>query len=130
MSTTEKSYICSCHCGAVKAECLLPDAITVQECNCSMCQKLGFQHIIVPTSRFRLIQGADAITTYTFNTGVAKHTFCSRCGVKPFYTPRSNPDGFSVNLRCLETRPPRVTLEPFDGQNWEQHADSLRHLSE
>lgn len=95
-----------------------------------MCQKLGFQHVIVPKSRFRLIQGENAITTYTFNTGVAKHTFCRHCGVKPFYVPRSNPNGYSVNLRCLETCPPDVTLEPFDGQNWEQHAGALKHLSE
>lgn len=130
MSTVEKPYIASCHCGAVKAECMLPDTITVQECNCSMCNKLGFQHIIVPQSRFRLLQGQDAITTYTFNTGVAKHTFCKHCGVKPFYTPRSNPDGYSINLRCMESLPAEVILEPFDGQNWEQHAGALKHLSE
>lgn len=124
-----KSYQSRCHCGAVVAEVQLPDRITVQACNCSMCNKVGFQHIIVPASRFRLVQGAEAITTYTFNTGVAKHTFCKHCGVKPFYTPRSNPDGYSVNLRCLESRPPEVIMENFDGQNWEDHADSLTHLS-
>ena len=75
----------------------------MHECNCSMCRMVGFQHVIVPADRFRLLQGQEEITTYTFNTGVAKHTFCSQCGVKPFYTPRSNPDGFSVNLRCMFT---------------------------
>ncbi len=90
---------------------------------------VGFQHVIVPGSRFHLLSGAADITTYTFNTGVAKHTFCKHCGVKPFYTPRSNPDGISVNLRCLQQQPPRVELEPFDGQNWEQHAQALAGLS-
>lgn len=124
-----KNYHARCHCGAVVAEVQLPDRINVQACNCSMCNKLGFQHVIVPASRFRLLQGAEAITTYTFNTGVAKHTFCKHCGVKPFYTPRSNPDGYSINLRCLDSRPPEVIMEDFDGQNWEQHADALKHLS-
>ncbi|MEJ0066147.1 MAG: GFA family protein [Caulobacteraceae bacterium] len=80
-----------CHCGAVRFEAKLADEVEAQTCTCSMCEKVGFVHVIVPESRFRLLQGADKITTYTFNTGVAQHTFCSVCGVKPFYRPRSNP---------------------------------------
>ena len=118
-----------CHCGAVTFEAELADKIEVQECNCSMCNMIGFQHVIVPASKFHLLSGADDLTTYTFNTGVAKHTFCKHCGVKPFYTPRSNPDGVSVNLRCLERLPPEVVMEPFDGQNWEKNAQGLSHLS-
>ena len=124
-----KKHLASCHCGAIKVEVLLPDSISAQECNCSMCSKLGFLHVIVPADRFRLLQGEKDITTYTFNTGVAKHTFCKHCGIKAFYTPRSNPNGFSVNLRCLETRPAVVKIEPFDGINWEQNAGSLSHLT-
>lgn len=123
-------YPGSCHCGAVTFEVELEDHIVVHECNCSMCNMVGFQHVIAPASKFHLLSGAQDITTYTFNTGVAKHTFCKHCGVKPFYTPRSNPDGISVNLRCLLKTPPQVELEPFDGQNWEQHAAGLSHLSE
>ena len=119
-----------CHCGAVRFEALLADTVEAQTCTCSMCEKVGFLHVIVPESRFRLLQGDEKITTYTFNTGVAKHTFCSVCGVKPFYRPRSNPDGWSVNGRCLEaaTRP-AFDLSEFDGQNWEAHAADLAHLS-
>ena len=79
---------------------------------------------------FHLLEGERQLTSYAFNSGVAKHRFCSRCGVKSFYTPRSNPDGISVNLRCLKELPPQVTIEPFDGRNWEQNADSLSHLSQ
>jgi hypothetical protein len=120
-----------CHCEAVRFEARLPDEVDARTCTCSMCEKIGFIHVIVPESRFRLIQGADKITTYTFNTGVAKHTFCSVCGVKPFYRPRSNPDGWSVNARCLDaaTRP-ALQLSEFDGRNWEAHAADLKHLSE
>ncbi len=119
-----------CHCGAVRFEFDAPASLTVHACNCSICAMTGFQHIIVPGSHFRLLQGEDALSTYTFNTGVAKHLFCSVCGVKSYYVPRSNPDGFSVNWRCVDHSTfADITIEPFDGQNWEQHADSLAHLS-
>jgi hypothetical protein len=123
-------YPGSCHCGAVRFEIEAPDEITAQDCNCSICSKAGFLHLIVPKSKFRLLQGAGSLTTYTFNTGVAQHTFCKVCGIKPFYTPRSNPDGIDINVRCLDVAPKRVTIEPFDGRHWEQHAEDLKHLSE
>lgn len=86
--------------------------------------------MIVPKSKFRLLAGEDKLTTYTFNTGVAQHRFCRICGIKPFYIPRSNPDGVDVNVRCLDEEPPELIIEDFDGRNWEQHADSLAHLSQ
>ena len=119
-----------CHCGAVRFEAALPDRVQAQDCNCSMCAKTGFVHIIVPESRFRLTQGSDRISTYTFNTGVAQHMFCTRCGVKSFYRPRSNPDGWSVNARCLDD-PGAISLDlaAFDGRHWEDHAATLAPLS-
>ena len=120
-----------CHCGAVRFEANLPAVVEAQTCNCSMCEKLGYVHIIVPESRFRLTSGQDAITTYTFNTGVAKHTFCRHCGVKSFYRPRSNPDGWSVNARCLDNADDLdIRIDAFDGRNWEANAASLAHLSQ
>ncbi len=119
----------SCHCSAVRFQVDAPEAIVAQDCNCSICGKAGFLHLIVPKSRFRLVQGKDSLTTYTFGTGVAKHTFCKVCGIKPFYIPRSNPDGVDVNVRCIDPFPDGVTIEPFDGRNWEQHAASLSRLS-
>ena len=111
-----------CHCGRVRFEVDAPAEISVDDCNCSMCSRFGYLHLIVPADRFRLLQGQDALTTYTFNTGTAKHHFCSHCGVKSFYVPRSHPDGFSVNARCLD--PGTVTamkISPVDGRNWEKH---------
>ena len=120
-----------CHCGAVRFEAALPAVVEAQSCNCSMCEKLGFVHVIVPESRFRILTGADKLTTYAFNTGTARHTFCSVCGVKPFYRPRSNPDGWSVNARCLdEPDALDIRIEAFDGRNWEAHGASLAHLSQ
>ena len=119
-----------CHCGAVRFEVRAPSRVTVQHCNCSMCGKTGYVHLIVPAEDFKLLSGASQLQTYTFNTGTAKHLFCSVCGIKSFYVPRSNPDGYSVNLRCLdEGTMEQVTVEDFDGRNWEAHGAGLAHLS-
>lgn len=119
-----------CHCGGVRFEVMTARTVEAQTCNCSVCAKTGFIHVIVPESRFRITRGAERLTTYTFNTHTARHTFCSTCGVKAFYRPRSNPDGWSINARCLDdTEGLEITVEPFDGRNWELHADTLAHLS-
>lgn len=119
----------SCHCGAVQFEVDVPDQVDVEDCNCSICQMSGFLHLIVPQRDFKLLAGRDQLSTYRFNTGVAEHLFCKICGIKPFYVPRSNPDGIDVNLRCLKTRPSHVNVLKFDGQNWEQVGPSLRDKS-
>lgn len=119
-----------CHCGGVAFEVDAPARIAASECNCSICSMTGFLHLIVPASRFRLLRGTELLETYTFNTGTAKHLFCRRCGIKSFYVPRSNPDGYSVNVRCLDhSTITGVEVTPFDGQNWEKSAGSLAHLS-
>lgn len=119
-----------CHCGAVKFEVRAPARLLVQRCNCSMCARTGFEHLIVAAADFKLLSGQDQLSTYTFNTGVAKHLFCRICGIKSFYVPRSNPDGFSVNLRCLDRGTvEHVRYEDFDGQNWENAGHTLAHLS-
>ncbi|MDP5031681.1 MAG: GFA family protein [Paraglaciecola sp.] len=122
-------YRGSCHCRALTFEVEAPADLNVDDCNCSICSKSGFLHLIVPLSKFTLLSGADKLTTYTFNTGVAKHTFCSVCGVKPFYTPRSNPDGIDVNVNCLDTQPNSISIVKFDGINWEQGAHKLAYKS-
>jgi hypothetical protein len=116
-----------CHCGAVRFEVEAPAESEVDECNCSICARSGYLHLIVPRERFRLLAGEDALTTYTFNTGAARHLFCSICGVKSFYVPRSHPEGYSVNARCIEAGTiARLTVRPFDGQNWERSIGALR----
>jgi hypothetical protein len=119
-----------CHCGAVRFEAALPSRVEAQSCTCSICAMTGFIHIITSERRFRLTRGKDELVEYTFNTGVAKHLFCRRCGVKSFYRPRSNPDGWSLNARCLDSLEGLdLDLTEFDGRNWEAHATDLAHLS-
>lgn len=114
----------------IRFEVEAPEYVEATECNCSMCSRVGYLHLIVPKSKFKLLQGAEHIATYAFHTGVAKHTFCTICGIKSFYVPRSNPDGYSVNIRCLAPAPARLSITPFDGRNWEEaHAEDFAHLS-
>ena len=123
-------YLASCHCGAVQAHVEAPEVIECDDCNCSVCAKSGFLHLIVPKSRFQLVRGAEAMTSYRFNTGVAIHYFCKICGIKVYYIPRSNPDGYDVNVRCLSPAPKELVIRPFDGKNWESNAAALAHLSQ
>ena len=119
-----------CHCGRVRFEVDAPDRVEVRQCNCSRCRMTGFLHLIVPRSKFRLVRGEEVLTSYRFNTGVANHLFCSRCGIKPFYVPRSNPDGVDVNVRCFDRPPRAMIVVQFDGRNWEANAHTLAHKSE
>ncbi|MFN3910811.1 GFA family protein [Hyphomonas sp.] len=123
-------YAGGCHCGAVRFEAELPQAFEVEDCNCSICAMSGNIHVIVPSTRFRLVQGADNLSEYTFNTRRARHLFCKTCGIKSFYIPRSNPDGYAVTWRCLDDwQTLDVSVAPFDGQNWEANAGRLAHKS-
>ena len=90
-----------CHCGAVRFR------VTVRSREAMKMQlqrvlKKGYLHLIVPESDFDLLRGGNALTTYTFGTGTAKHHFCRNCGVHSYYRPRSHPEQVDVNVRCLD----------------------------
>ena len=109
-----------CHCGQVRFEVTAPARLRVSDCNCSICSKSCYLHLIVPKLDFKLLAGADALTNYQFNTGTARHLFCSVCGIKSFYVPRSHPQGYSVNARCLDdVTIADLAIVPFDGRDWE-----------
>lgn len=114
-----------CHCEAVRFAARLPDPpVPALDCNCSICAKTGFLHIIVPYEDFTLERGAEVLTSYRFGTEAAEHLFCARCGVKSFYQPRSHPDAWSVNAHCLD-QPVELAIEPFDGVHWEDASARL-----
>jgi len=109
-----------CHCGRIRFEVLAPEHLEVSDCNCSICAKSGYLHLMVAKGRFKLLRGEQFLTAYQFNTGTARHLFCSVCGIKSFYVPRSHPDGYSVNARCLDSGTVKsMTVRAFDGRNWE-----------
>jgi hypothetical protein len=116
-----------CHCGKVRFEVEAPPVLEVLDCDCSMCRKTGFLHLIVTREQFRLVCGAQVLSNYQFNTGTAKHYFCGVCGIKSFYVPRTHPDGFSVNVRCLDEGTVQGTnITPFDGRDWERGATAIQ----
>jgi hypothetical protein len=110
-----------CHCGRVRFRARV-DLDLLSQCNCTVCTKKGILHLPVAPEDFELLRGKNSLTTYTFGTGVAQHTFCSHCGMHAFYVPRSQPDRITVNARCLDDidgpslKPPRF----FDGRHWEE----------
>ena len=121
------TYRGGCHCRQVIFEVKAPDHLTVYDCNCSICRLTEFLHLIVDNKNFRLIRGANLLTTYSFNTGTARHQFCAKCGIKSFYVPRSHPKGFSVNARCLDAVDiKKLEIKSFDGANWESSVTGLR----
>jgi hypothetical protein len=114
-----RTYRGGCHCGRVAFE-VTGALVKTEQCNCSICSKKGYLHWIVARDEFRLLTPQADLATYTFNTGVAKHHFCPRCGVASFYIPRSDPDRVADNVRCLDgVDPSSLKTEYFDGQNWE-----------
>lgn len=124
--SSSKVYQGGCHCGAVRFEVKAKQQ-PVYDCNCSICRKKGFLHLIVPQEDFTLLQGGDFLTTYSFNSHIAKHQFCRVCGIHAFYRPRSHPDGFDVNVRCLDGDSlADFTIEPFDGANWEENVTKIQ----
>jgi hypothetical protein len=115
-----------CHCGDVRFEVNIPDQVTAISCNCSICASTGFIHVIVEGPDFKQTSGDDKLSVYTFNSHIAKHTFCSKCGVKAFYVPRSHPNGVSVNLRCINTdQNINGQIVDFDGANWTDSIDAI-----
>ena len=126
MASGMDCFTLSCHCGAVQGKVGLSGEPVLHACNCSMCNKTAFLHLIVKSEHFQLLSEPDAITEYRFNTGVARHWFCRRCGVKAFYRPRSHPEGVSVNGRCLDGESWHDwPIKDFDGQNWEQSIERI-----
>jgi hypothetical protein len=116
-----------CHCGAVRFRVRAAREIDVLDCNCSICARTGYLHLIVPQADFELLSGLADLTEYRFNTGSARHLFCRICGIKSFYVPRSHPQGISVNARCLDPgSAQRMTVRPFNGRDWEQARAELQ----
>ncbi|MEM8918986.1 MAG: GFA family protein [Pseudomonadota bacterium] len=115
-----------CHCGAIRFEADVPPAPELLVCNCSICTRTGFVHLIVPHADFRLLQGEAELTSYQFGSNQADHLFCAKCGVKSYYQPRSHPDSWSINYNCLDAgHGLQPVMRDFDGQNWEKAKAAL-----
>lgn len=117
-----------CHCGAVRFAAQVAEQVELLDCNCSICAKSGLLHLIVPHGDFTLLSGSECLSSYRFGSGAAQHLFCKACGIKSFYQPRSHPEAWSVNFRCLDPgHGVTVTIRAFDGRDWEGARASLGH---
>jgi len=127
MSTYE--YQGGCHCQDIRFKFQLLKAIesnTITACNCSMCEKTGFIHLIIPKDQFQLNSDWNQLCLYQFNKKIAKHYFCKQCGIKSFYQPRSHPDCWSINVRCIDGyNQYNLRIDAFDGKNWEQNIGKI-----
>ena len=102
-------YQAACHCGTVRFTVKLTDGLrTARRCNCSYCRMRGAVVVSAYLGDVKVHQGQEALTLYQFNTGEARHYFCSRCGIYPFHQRRSSPDQVGVNVACIEG------MSPFD----------------
>ena len=125
-----KTYEGGCHCGRVRFRIDVDlEQTAIGECNCSICTKKGILHLPVSREHMQILSGADALATYTFGTGTAKHTFCRHCGIYPFYNPRTDPENYSINARCLDEYDPQLmpTRRLFEGRNWEEAFAAHQH---
>jgi len=119
------TYQGGCHCGKVRFE-VIATLDSVVDCNCSICTKKGFLHLIIEPTQFRLLTPDVQMALYQFNTKTAKHYFCPVCGVHSYYIPRSHPDKIDVNVRCLEgVDLHTLTIQPFNGREWEASRHTL-----
>ena len=118
-----------CHCGAVRFRVRVR-ARRALRCNCSICSKKGFIGLIVAAEDFDVVSEDSELEIYRFNTGLAQHHFCGGCGIHPFSRPRSHPEGFDVNICCLDEWSGAASgdweIQDFDGQNWEESVDQIR----
>ena len=108
----------TCHCGGVEAEVSLPSGLkNVLKCNCSICRLNDYEHLFINHDDFKIIKGEELISEYSFSSKTAKHLFCKKCGIKSFYQPRSHPDSYSINLKCVQEPPKINNVVKFDGKN-------------
>ena len=115
-----------CHCGLIRFQVTTPTAdVQAVRCNCTICEKKGFLHLEVEKDQV-VIEGAEHLSTYTFGTHTAKHYFCSRCGIASYYIPRSYPQGYSINVNCLDKSTIKtLQIIDFDGRdNYEANLSS------
>ena len=127
MNKNMVTHLGSCHCKQIQFEVIGEENIEVLDCSCSICSILNYKHYIVDKAQFKLLKGKKYLSTYTFNTNVAKHLFCKNCGIKSFYIPRSHPDSISVNLNCIHSKTiNKVKIIKFDGKHWNKNINKIK----
>ena len=113
-----ETYNGSCHCGRVVFE-IEARIQEILECNCSICTRKGILHLPVEDKNFRILKGKKDLSLYQFGKNQASHWFCTHCGIHPFGRPRTKPNRYTINLRCLESYDDiikNISRKVFNGQ--------------
>lgn len=98
-----------CHCGKVRFRVRLKNGLhSARRCDCSLCRMRGAVAVSADATELTVMEGADALSLYQFNTKTARHYFCSHCGIYTYHQRRSNPGEYGINVACLEG------VSPFD----------------
>ena len=93
----------TCHCNGVEIEVNIPEPLEkALRCNCTLCKRKGAIMTMVKPNDFKIIKGQELLKLYQYHTKVAKHFFCSNCGIYTHHNPRSNPAMYGINLACIE----------------------------
>jgi hypothetical protein len=94
-------YNGSCHCSSIKFQ-IESNLEKIVQCNCSICIRRNAKMIMIPKENFLLLEGSENLSLYQFNTDIAKHFFCKKCGIYTHHNRKSDPNGMGVNLGCIE----------------------------
>ena len=120
-------YLGGCHCKAISFRFYSHNEVDIIKCNCSICLHTNYLHLIIPHKNFKLLKGSELLTTYQFNTNLAKHLFCKLCGIKSFYQPRSHKNSFSINFNSI-LNPPKINkIVDFNGKNFEKNLKKIQY---
>jgi hypothetical protein len=116
----------SCHCGAVTFR-ITAEMTDLYRCDCSLCRMKDALMTSVHEDRFKLLTGADVLSEYNWNTRVARHFFCSRCGIYPFHKKRAMPDHYGINVNCLHGFDPAgIVVRQAEGKGMSLKPDDAR----
>ena len=90
-------------------------------CNCSICKKKGSIMAAIDLKNLKIVEGEEYLSMYQFNTNVAKHYFCKKCGIYTHHQSRSNPNEFAINVGCIDDLDPnkyfKLEVVNNDGNN-------------
>ncbi len=100
-----ETYHGSCHCGAIKFSFQSEPIERGIRCNCSICRRKGalMSEFTLAPDEFHYEAEEGALGLYQFDSKVAEHYFCKKCGIYTFHATFRKPGHYRVNLGCIDS---------------------------